>query len=99
MESKHVFRCHFGSICLIVEVKVSFEKEEKRNIFKQPFSKFKLAEGGWNQAWKRQLFAYATFEIEKCMAKKPYFSCIQICAPFICWLSTFLSIYEEMAKG
>ena len=61
--------------------------------FYETFSKFKRAEGALNQSSKRQLLAYASFEVEKhmldYMVYKLFPSCIQICAQFICQLSRF----------
>ena len=48
---------------------------------------------------KRQLLAHTAVKVEKYMAEKLFFSCIQICAPFICQPNRFLSTYEEIAKG
>ena len=70
-----------------------------RNIRKQHFRNLDLQKGVEIKPQKRQLLAQAPVKVEKYMAEKLFFSCIQICAPFICRPNRFMSTYEEMAKG
>ena len=81
------------------KAKVSFERGEKRNIHKQHFRSLDLQKGVEIKPQKRHLLAHAAVKVEKYMAEKLFFSCIQICAPFLCQPNRFLSTYEEMAKG
>ena len=60
------------------------KEEEKCNILKQHFRNLSLRKGVEIKPQKRQFLAQAAVEVEKYMAEKLYFSCIQICAPFIC---------------
>ena len=75
---------HFGSIYLIVKLRSLSKEEEKRNILKQLFRGLNLQKEVEIKPQKRQLLAHAAAEVEKYMAEKLYFSCIQICARFIC---------------
>ena len=75
------------------------KEEEKRNILNQHFRNLTLQKGVEIKPQKRKLLAHAAVKVEKCMAEKLYFSCIQICALFICQPNRFLSTNEEMAKG
>ena len=71
---------------------------------KQYFRNLNLQKGVEIKPQKRKLLAQAELapaavKVEKYMTEKLFFSCIQICDPFICQPRRFLSTYEEMVKG